>query len=367
MNCLNDGVYMLWLSAIGQIPLKKRLLLLEHFKSAKNIFDASRSDLISSNIISVSNINLILANKELSKSVELAKDLNNRGIKYVHINDVSYPKLLKNIYDPPIVLYYVGKLPKDTDTLVSIVGTRKCSTYGKSVTAKLAQELSKQNIVIVSGLADGIDSVAHTMTLKENGYTIAVLGCPIDECYPKSNQSLLNRIVRSGLIISEYPPNTRTFPANFPIRNRIIAGISEAVIVGEAPIRSGSLITAAKALEYGREVLTVPASIFLKSAEGNNELIKDGAIPVTSYKDVLNSINMEEKIINKKEENENINLSLEESKIYSLFSNDEIDIEFLCKQTNFDIIKIQIILTSLEFKNLITKLPGQKYMKNIHI
>lgn len=358
-------LYMLWFSNLEGVSLSTKILLLKYFSSAKNIFMCEKKDLINCNILSFKQIDKLISDRNLDKTNTLYKTLIDNNVKFIDIFDDSYPILLKKIYNPPLVLYYRGRLPKNEETLVSIVGTRRCTNYGKIVTKNLTKDLVSRNIGIVSGLADGIDSVAHREALSNNGYTVAVLGTNILECYPKSNISLMEEIIKKGVIISEYPPNTKTYPKDFPKRNRIIVGLSKAVVITEAPIKSGAIISANIALEEGREVLAVPSSILEPKGFGTNELIKDGAYPVTSYIDILNAINVTENDSNKKEidKSEIIPLNEEEAFLFSFFNNDEISTDELLYKSNIGIVKLQILLTMLEYKHAIKKLPGQKYIK----
>ncbi len=231
----------------------------------------------------------------------------------------------------------------------------------------MASQLSNEGIGVVSGLAYGIDSIAHKAVVDNNGYTIAVLGCGIDNCYPKSHYNLMNKILKNGLIISEYGLGHKTKPYNFLERNRIIAGISSATIVAEAPSKSGSLVTADIALSEGREVLTFPADIFRENSAGNNELIKTGAFPVTSFEEILFHIDFKQDNtdIEKIDDNSNnVDLTEEEQYILQFFTYDEIDVEMLFEKTEFKIEKIQYLLTMLEFKEKIRKLSNQKFIKN---
>lgn len=213
------------------------------------------------------------------------------NIEEIKINDIKYPEQLKNIYEPPKRLYVLGNIEILHNTSIAIIGSRKFTEYGKNVALKLAKELSEKGIVIVSGLAKGIDSYAHIGTLNNKGKTIAVLGSGIKEIYPKENIELAKMIIRNGgCIISEYSPDTKPDKMNFPKRNRIISGLSKGVVIVEATEKSGALITADYALEQGRDVFAIPGDIFNKNYVGTNKLIQDGAKLITSYDDILNEI-----------------------------------------------------------------------------
>ena len=210
-------------------------------------------------------------------------------IEEISINSKEYPQKLKNIYDPPKKIYLIGNKDLLYQKGIAIVGARDATQYGKKIAYNLAKELSEQNIVIISGLAIGIDSYAHKGALEKG--TIAVLGSGIDNIYPKENLELAREIIKNkGCIISEYPLGTKPERLHFPQRNRIISGLSDGVVVIEASKKSGALITAEFALEQGKEVFAVPGDINKKQSEGTNQLIKDGAILLTSATDILENI-----------------------------------------------------------------------------
>ena len=210
-------------------------------------------------------------------------------IEEITIDSKEYPEKLKNIYDPPRKIYLIGNKSLLYQKGIAIVGARDATQYGKKIAYNLAKELSEQNIVIISGLALGIDSYAHTGTVQ--GRTIAVLGSGIDNIYPKENIGLAREIIKNkGCIISEYSLGTKPERLHFPQRNRIISGLSDGVVVVEASKKSGALITADFALEQGKEVFAIPGDICKKQSEGTNQLIQDGAILVTSSKNILENI-----------------------------------------------------------------------------
>lgn len=210
------------------------------------------------------------------------------SIDIISIQDEEYPEILKNIYDPPLYLYIRGNKKILKENAIAIVGCRECTQYGKKVAWELAYNIAKQNINIVSGLAKGIDGVAHKSAVVANGRTIAVLGNGLDIIYPSENIMLATEILKSGgAIISEYPLGERPQKQNFPERNRIVSGISKGIIVVEAKEKSGALITADFALEQGRAVFAVPGNINQETSIGTNKLIKQGANLITSYKDIL--------------------------------------------------------------------------------
>lgn len=362
--------YLLWLSRIKNISLKKKLDALGYFKNAKTIFNIQKQDFIDSRIFSLRDIENIIKNQNENLINEYLLELSKHKMKFTSISCEEYPFLLKNIYDPPIILYYYGILPKPNSINISIVGTRNSTAYGKEITYDLTKNLSQNNICIVSGMANGIDSVAHLGVIENVGTTIAVLGNGVDICYPSNNINLRNKIIENGAIISEYPPGTNPISYNFPERNRIISGLSVATVVVEAPKKSGALITADFALNQGRDVFAYPGNVLSKNSTGTNELIKDGANLITSYEDILNYYDIigDNKIKNKKLQihNKKIdNLSDIEKNIYSIITIEGITIDLIVNKTNINLDSAISTLTSLEILGLIKRIPGQKFALKI--
>lgn len=282
--------YWVWLSSIDNLSLDTIYKLLNIFKEPERIWYLDKKDLekINLNKEDIDRILNIYYKQNLDNIMYYIKKNN---IITVSINDENYPNSLKNIYDPPILLYLKGNIDLIYKKSISIIGCRLCSSYGKVVTKKFAYNLAKKNITIISGLARGIDTYAHIGALEANGNTIAVLGSGIDVIYPKENENLYNSIIKNnGLIISEYIIGTKPIPINFPKRNRIISALSSGVLVTEAKIRSGSFITVDFALEQGKEIFAVPGNINSVNSEGTNSLIKQGAKLVTSVDDILDEL-----------------------------------------------------------------------------
>lgn len=278
------------------------------------------------------------------------------GISILTIKDDNYPKLLRTIKDPPLVIYVKGSPEVLDRPSVSIVGSRKCTEYGKSVSFSISYELSKSGICIVSGLAYGIDSEAHRGALEAGGQTVAILGCGVNVVYPLSNRKLYERIIDQGAVISEFPLDIKPKQFHFPFRNRLISGISLASIVVEAEEQSGSLITANYALEQGREVFAVPGNISSKYSKGTNKLIRDGAIPLLSSEDVfsvkgLESLRKEEKLFDEFTE--------EESVMLEILENSKLTLDEIQNKTGLDTPDLLKILTLLEFKGYVRRDAGR--------
>ena len=367
---LNEDIYLMWLTLIEGIGAKKSKYLLECFESGENVFRASKNDLKSAQGLTEKNINKILESQSDALIEKYLNRMEMYNVNFISIKNDNYPKLLKNIFDPPIGLYVQGELPKQNLLKLAVIGSRRCSEYGLSVANRMACDLSRNNAVIVSGMARGIDTQAHLGAIKANGKTIAVLGCGLDICYPPENRQLKENISKSGCVISEYPLGTKPLASNFPVRNRIISGICEGVVIIEAGEKSGTLITVNQALEQGREVFALPGQVTSRFSYGTNELIKEGATPITNYKDILNEFYEREKSeitiekITKKEEIKQPSLASEEKLVYDCISFEPINIENLMAKTGSELSTLQYILTILEMNGLIVKLSGQRYIQS---
>lgn len=266
---------------------------------------------------------------------------------------------LKMIQDPPKKLYCIGNVNLLKNKKISLVGSRKCTAYGKSIAERLSTKLSNSGVSVVSGLARGIDSCVHKCALNEAGGTIAVLATGIDSCYPASNQGLYNQISKKGLIISENPPGYICHRYDFPRRNRIISGISDAVVVVEAPLRSGALITAEYAMEQGKELFAIPGNITSFFSIGCNQLIREGAKSIAVLDDILIDLN-----IDVKNDETNLDLGDDEFAVYDIIRKQgELSTEDLAKLTKFEIPKLAGILTVLEMKGAITNSMGKFFVE----
>lgn len=279
--------YWVWLSALTELRSKTRFALVSVFGDPEKVFFADERLLHEGVNLSDTEKSLI-ANKNLDRTNEILEKCREDGITILSLQDVAYPQRLKNIFDPPVVLYIKGRLPAmDEEAAIGIVGTRKASPYGIKMARKLGYEVTKCGGLVVTGLAEGIDSASAQGALLAGGACIGVLGCAIDDVFPIWNGELYNDVAALGAIVSEYPPGERLNKKNFPERNRIISGLSLGVTVVEAPYRSGALITSAYALDQGREVFAVPGNADAVNSVGSNELIRNGAILVTKGWEIL--------------------------------------------------------------------------------
>lgn len=302
------------------------------------------------------------AKKKIDPATCLEK-LEAHAIQAVSIFDDNYPPLLSEVYDAPAILYYQGTLPTATEFFLGVVGTRKVTTYGKTVTIQLVRQLAPTGLAIVSGLARGIDALAHETTLEGNGRTIAVIGSGLapKDIYPKEHARLAKQIVeRGGCMLSEYPPGVGPEQRFFPERNRIIAGLSHGTLVIEAPEKSGALITAYCALEYNREVLAVPGNIHETNSTGTNLLLKRGAHVVTNADDVLQALGLE--AINSAR-TKPTNLSTNEEVLYNALSSSPLHIDTLLEVTSLPASALSAAITTLELKGLVRDLGGKNYIQ----
>jgi len=286
------------------------------------------------------------------------KLLDSMGASIITIRDKEYPQLLKKIPDAPVVLYKKGPLGMGIDTL-AIVGSRKATFEGMNLAEKIGETLSSVGITIVSGLARGIDSSAHRGAIKEKAGTIAVLGCGIDVCYPAENKRLYEKIGEKGLLLTEYAPEEEPFAYHFPERNRIIAGLSKGVLVIEASKKSGSLITARLGLEYGREVMAVPGSVFREEYQGANALIKQGAKLVDNIDDIVTTCFPGYELKRK----EPVKIDHEEKRVFSVIGFEKVHIDEIIEKSGMAAKQVMAILTRLEMKEIIREAPGGFYIK----
>lgn len=301
-----ESKYAIWYSSV-EISNIKKLRLIKSLYSLnsskcisifKEIFNAPDLLLIEKGGFNLEEL-LKFKDEKRKFNTDILKECEKENIHVIPINSLLYPPLLKIIPDPPIVLYVKGNIKELKNMLerpsVSIVGARMCTSYGISIAEELAEILSSYSINIISGMANGIDTASHRGALKGKGFTAAILGCGANVCYPNRNRKIYNEIIEKGLIISEYPPKTPPIAFHFPRRNRIIAGLSQSLIVVEAKLKSGSLITAKLAEEYGRDIYAVPGRITDNLSTGTNKIINEGAVLIESTDSLIKSLNLYKK------------------------------------------------------------------------
>lgn len=362
MNQKQDIKYWVAFSYIEGIGPQKIKLIKNHFSNMKDAWQAPANDFIKIGL-NTKDIEAITETKNRLNPDKLYEHIQNSDIKIVTLESKNYPLLLKEIYSPPPILYYKGNLPDNSNFSLGVVGTRKTSIYGRQATLDLVSILAKTGLIIISGLALGIDTLAHQATLKHSGITIAVLGCGLDKIYPASNHQLAKKIIfNGGCLISEYPPGTEPLKQHFPARNRIIAGMTKGVLVIEGSHKSGALITAKFSLDYNREVMAVPGSIFNTNAEGTNYLLKKGAHLISNAEDVLNVLDLQ--FIQKYKETQKILPQNHEEKILlDIITKSPIHIDEIIQQCTLPISTINATLTIMEMKGMIKNLGGGNYIR----
>ena len=280
-------IHWIWLATRPGLHDGQKLDILQAFRDPEEIFFAERAAYANVEGITPEGVQA-LADKNLSQAQEILDACIRQDIRICTFHDAAYPNKLKNIADPPLVLYYKGTLEElDMRPVIGVVGTRKASVYGLTAASRMGYQIARCGGILVSGVAAGIDGKAMTGALTAGGTVIGVLGCGIDVVYPATHRSLYLDTERNGCLISEFPPATPPYKWNFPRRNRIISGLSNGVLVVEAPHGSGALITARRALDQGRDVFVVPGNIDVPTFEGSNALLRDGGIAVSSGWDVV--------------------------------------------------------------------------------
>ncbi len=347
------------------------LKLLANFNTPEEIFAARLDELVEVTGVSVGMAQKILKAKSnyretLGELKKEAEKLSQLGGKILAVSDDEYPERLRNIYSPPVLLYYIGDVSLLNSNSIAIVGTRKPSRYGIKQAEYFSEQLTENGLVIVSGLARGIDSAAHRACLKSGGKTVAVTGSGLNWIYPPENKSLFLEIAEKGLILSEYKLGTKPDGKNFPQRNRIIAGLTLGTLVIETKTSGGALNTASIALNEGREVFAVPGNLGATTSEGTNLLIQRGEAKITlKVSDILEELNIAApKEKEKKVKQVDISqLNLFEQKIYESLTDEPLHIDSISAKSGLSVVDCSIHLLSLEFKGIVEQLPGKYFVK----
>ena len=357
--------YEYWLANISGIGTARIQCLLQSVESAKELYMLPSRQLASLPGLRKGDVERIENSKKSWNLEERFMHLQELGVGFTFLGSKDYPKKLEKIHNPPYALYYKGRLPKEEEKTVAIVGARVRSAYGQQAAGKLASLLAAQGVSVVSGLARGIDSDGHKGCLQEGGVTYAVIGCGIDYCYPAENLYLYQEIQKKGAVISEYPPGVKVSAGRFPARNRIIAGLSDCVIVVEAKRKSGSLITADFALEQGRDVFAVPGRITDTLSGGCNQLIRQGAGIIDDFHEFIKyfriiqtnsciQMNFSQNLLEK-----------DEALVYSLLDFCPKTIGLLMEQTNFSLGHLLEVLGHLQSMELVKETIPNAYVRTI--
>lgn len=356
--------YLNALNKINGVGSQKMRSLLDFFGSSENIWRALEKDLIQSGLSEK------LAQKIISEKININPDaewerLEKENIRMITFADPDYPKLLKEIANPPYIIYMRGEIDLNSAPMISIVGSRKFTAYGQQTATAFARDLAQAGITVVSGMALGIDAIAHRGALDAGGKTVAVLGGSLDDknIYPRNNFNLSREIINNGALLSDYPVETPAgIPGNFPARNRLIAGLSLGTLVIEAGEKSGTLITASLALESNREVFAVPGSIFSPQSAGTHALIKKGAKMVTSVKDILEELDLEKRAGIEQAKNI-LPETKEEEIIMKILSHEPLHIDNIIKLSKLETSAASSTLALMEMKGMIKNIGGQNYIR----
>ncbi len=359
-----DWVRLTFVSGIG---LSSYWKLVNHFQHPSAVLTASKGELQAIPGLKPSQIESLLSQESLKKSKVELERLKEVGAIAVCYDDPLYPESLKQLVDPPPVLYGLGDFSMLSYPCVAMVGSRAATTYGKRIAFNLSHQLSRYGLAVVSGLALGIDAESHRGMLDGEGCTIAVLGCGLDTVYPYQNRDLFKEITARGLILSEYPLGTRPEGFRFPARNRIIAGLSSGVVVVEAAKKSGSLITAQIALDYGREVFAVPGQVDSFKSEGTHWLLKQGAKLVQSAEDIVEELNLKEYQVGSNESpethGETLHLDPDALSLLSIIDCYPQLREKIIEKSGLSSSRVSELLLFLELEGLVELLPGDKLCK----
>lgn len=351
-----------FLHAIKGVGSRTLWKIKDHFGSFEDCLQADSSRLYA--LLKEEIVQAIISERRHHHLFFQLERLESEGIAMVSFEEPSYPVSLKNIYNPPMLLYFRGNIDSYMKICLAVVGSRAASNYGRTIARKLANSLAMRGISVVSGMARGIDTEAHCGALDADGMTVAILGSGLNIIYPVSNKGLFYEISEKGAVISEFPLDTNPEPGNFPMRNRIISGISRGVVVVEAQAKSGALITADYALEQGRDVFAVPGPINRDSSMGTNNLIKQGAKLITGVEDIIEEyydIKIPEK--DSPIQEQQLFLDEQEEVVVKCLLEDPLLFDDIIASTGFTVGELSRLLLKLELAGIVKSLPGNYYVR----
>jgi DNA processing protein len=342
---------------IGSARMRR---LLGYFGSAELAWQAGESDLVAAGLTP----RLVEARDAIRKGGALEKVLetiDQKNIQVLTWDEPDYPRRLKEIEHPPPILYILGSLVDSDQWAAAVVGTRQVTAYGRQVTEEIGRSLAQNGLTLISGLARGVDALAHQAALKNGGRTLAVLGSGVDQIYPPEHRGLAEKVLQSGALISDYPPGTAPDAANFPPRNRIISGLAQAVLVVEAGEKSGALITAAFAAEQGREIFAVPGYLYAPQSRGTNQLIHAGAHIYLNMDDVLRTLNVSH-VDMQKSARLNLPSDATEASLYALLGREPMHVDEIQEQAELPVEQVTAVLTIMELKGLVRQVGNMRYI-----
>lgn len=342
---------------IGAARLRR---LIDYFGSVEAAWIAPSQSLLAAGLNQKLVENFLLLRSDVSLD-RVWERLQESGIKVLTWEDQAYPKRLIEIDQPPPVLYLRGDLLPEDDWAVAVVGTRRITGYGRQVAEEISSFLANNGITVISGLARGVDSVAHKSALDAGGRSLAVLGNGVDQIYPPEHRRLADAIVQHGALISDYPPGTPPDSVNFPPRNRIISGLSQAVVIVEAGERSGALITANFAAEQGRDVFAVPGNINAPQSKGTNRLIQQGANPLLDAQEILEMLNLTQ-IVEHRAARAALPVDPTEARLLGVIGHEPRHIDDICRQSDLPIDQVSATLALMELKGIVRQVGGMNYV-----
>jgi DNA processing protein len=357
---MTDKRYWIGFNLIKGIGAVRMQALIQHFGDLETAWNAAPADLAHAGL----GLKLIERVVQARGNIDLEKvwaKIEGQGIKILTWEDEAYPQRLKEIDQPPPVLYVRGEYLPDDLFAVAIVGTRRVTAYGRQITEELASFLAANGMTVVSGLARGVDAIAHQTALQAGGRTIGVLGSGVDRIYPPEHRALADQMLERGAIVSDYAPGTPPDASNFPPRNRIISGLSLAVVVVEAGETSGALITAEFAAEQGREIFAVPGSILAPQSKGTNKLIQNGALPLLSVNDLMQALDLT-RVGERKAMRKMIPTDETEARLLNVLGEEPLHVDEIRSRAELPIEKVSASLALMELKGMVRQVGGMNYV-----
>ena len=349
------------LYAVPRMNETRLKYLLARFGEPEAVLAAKRDDLLAVEKVDKELATAIVDYKRSDETRQRIKGAQAAGVETIPFTSAGFPANLKDLAHMPPVLFVRGEI-RDSDHLaIAVVGTRLASNYGRQVAEKLGQELARSGVTVVSGLARGIDTYAHRGALTAGGRTIAVLGCGVDVYYPPENRKLQDEIAGHGAVISEFPLGAEPLAMNFPKRNRVVSGLSRAVVAVEAGEKSGVLNTVAWALDQGRDVYAVPGNVTAQQSVGTNRLLREGAKPVLCAEDVLSELGLKVK----REERARVEVAEDERPVLDFLSSEPVHVDDICEGVGVPMAGLLSVLFQLEMKGLVRQLPGKLFVREV--
>ncbi|WP_310603299.1 DNA-processing protein DprA [Anaerosporobacter sp.] len=350
------------------IGYKETAKLLSYYGTIEAVFTVDKDEISAIEWLSDSAKEAILKGADLEEEYRLYEKMIAKDIHFVIQEEEKYPRRLLNMYDPPWFLYYAGELPKEDLPSIAIIGARACSAYGMEAARKLAKELAMNKVQVISGLAKGVDGYAHRGALEGEGKTFGVIGSGLNICYPRENYQLFHDVEMCGGILSEYPMGSPALAFHFPVRNRIIAGLSDGILVVEAKEKSGTLITVDCGLEQGKDIYALPGKITDVLSRGCNQLIQNGAKLIQSADDIIMELTERYPFLRAKKSSDQISIlfenqvTSEEKMVLMKLGYEPIHFEKLLMDTGFDTAKLMEVMFHLQRKNLVQEVSSQYYV-----